>query len=165
MSSNLTVKQGIYDPTRRFEFTNISDKDFTFAWGGTPIKIKAGEKVELPHHLAVLATGRLVDQIMSDEIKVEEDRMKVETRNPYFRSQKGGSLGVPAAREPYETKILKELAPRTDTDSAFQVIRAQKTEELMRDLKQENSPTITKMSDVGVGGVKEFEGVNLPKAH
>lgn len=161
MSSNLWVKQGIYDPTKRFSFTNITDKPFSFSWGGTPIVIKAGETVELRHHLAVLATTKLVDQIMQGEIKDEEEKMKLETKNPYYRSPRAISMGVPAAREPYEKKILKELPPKNDSDAQLQVIRSEIKEELVRDLKQENSPAISKTSDLGVTAT-EFEEINMP---
>lgn len=159
MSSNLTLRNGIYDPSKRFAFTNITDEDFIFKWADNPIKVKAGETVELPHHLAVKATIQLTDQIMIKEVHEEELKVRAETKNPTYRSPRAISLGVPAAREPYESKILKELASRSDTDSQFQVIRAQKAEEILRDLKRENSavpPTLPATS------LDDFAAVNLP---
>jgi sirohydrochlorin ferrochelatase len=165
MSSNLWVKQGIYDPTKRFLFTNITSEPFTFTWGKSPITVKAGEVIELPHHLAVLATTALVDQIMNKEIKEEEDKMKLETKNPYYRSPRGSSLGIPAAREPYEKKICRELERSESkvTESQMGVIRTELAETLKRDLAGENSPKITKMSDLGVDA-KAFEEINIPSS-
>lgn len=159
MSSNIWLKNGIYDPSKRFAFTNITDEDFTFRWADNPIKVKAGETVELPHHLAVIATTQLVDKIMIGEVHEEELKVRSETRNPSYRSPRGISLGVPAAREPYEKKILKELEPRSGTDSQFQIIRAQKAEEILRDLRAENSSTPPVLP---ASSLKDFEDVNLP---
>lgn len=162
MSSNLWVKQGIYDPTRRFAFTNIDVVPFTFSWAKTPITVKVGETVELPHHLAVLATTQLVDKIMLDEINAKTEKLRA--INPmYIAPNQAGSLGVPAAREPYETKILKELPKRDDGDAQLNIIRSQFKEEMSRDLKAENSPHITKASEIGVTNINEFEGINLPQ--
>ena len=158
------VKQGIYDASKRFSFTNITSEPFTFTWGKSPITVKAGEVVELPHHLAVLATTKLVDQIMNGEIKTEEDKMKVETKNPYYRSPRASSLGVPAAREPYENKICKELTRNESkiTESQLGVIRQELAETLTNDMKATKAPPISKMSDIGLDS-KAFEGVNLPE--
>jgi hypothetical protein len=172
VSSNINLKDGIYDPTRRFAFTNITKEPFTFTWGKQPITVKAGETVELRHHLAVLATNRLVDKIMSEEAKADEDKVRLEKHDPFWRSPKGIAMGVPAAREPYESKVLKELPKKSDTDAQLQVIRTEITSELTKDLNQEQTPPI----DGGVlaGQLRAelpvesgtapvaFEGINLP---
>lgn len=160
MSSNLWVKNGVYDPTRRFAFTNITSEEFTFKWGDSPIKVKAGETLELPHHLAVLATTRLVDNIMNKEINEEEVKMRAETRNPHYRSPRGLSPGIPAAREPYETKILRELKPDETkiSESQLGVIRSELKETLVKDMKAEPAPSISKLTVAN----KEFEDINLP---
>jgi hypothetical protein len=44
------------------------------------------------------------------------------------------------------------------------VIRSELAETLKRDLAGENSPSITKMSDLGVDA-KAFEEINLPKSN
>lgn len=163
MSSNIWLKDGIYDPTKRFAFTNIDSEPFTFTWGGKPITVKAGETVELRHHLAVLATTRLVDKIMMDEQNAKTAEMK--KINPmYLAPNQAGSLGVPAARAPYEAKVLRELPPREDNDAQLNVIRAELKDELQKDLSGEKAPPITKMSDLGVSGLKEFEDINLPNS-
>jgi len=145
MSSYLTVKEGIYDPLKRFAFTNITDEVFTFKWGGQPISVKPQETIELPHHLAVLATTNLVDKIMLDEARKDEEETRKKNKDPYWRSPKGISVGVPEARKPYEQKILRELKPDEESPQ-IQVMRAQIREELERDLKQENSPKVQRMS-------------------
>lgn len=145
MSSNLTVKNGIYDPSKRFAFTNITDKDFTFYWGGNPITVKPKDTVEMPHHLAVLATGKLVDQIMLGEARKDELTMRSANKDPYWRSPKGISVGVPAAREPYETKILRELSPDEENPQTA-IMRAKMREELQRDLSGETAAPISRMA-------------------
>ena len=158
------VKDGIYDPTKRFSFTNITSEPFTFTWGKSPITVNAGEVIELPHHLAVLATTALVDKIMNQEIKEEEDKIKADTKNPYYRSPRGISLAVPSAREPYENKICRELSRNESkiSESQMGVLRTELKENLIKDLKGETSPSITKVSDLGVTA-KEFEEINLPQ--
>lgn len=145
MSSNLSVKNGIYDPSKRFAFTNITDRDFTFHWGGNPITVKPKDTVEMPHHLAVLATGKLVDQIMLGEAREDELTMRAANKDPYWRSPKGISVGVPAAREPYETKILRELAPDEENPQTA-IMRAKMREELQRDLSAENAAPVSRMA-------------------
>lgn len=158
MSSNLDLKQGIYDPSKRFAFTNITDAPFTFAWGNSPITVKPKETIELRHHLAVLATNRIVDQIMIEEMRKKTEAEKL--KNPmYLAPNQAGSLGVPAAREPFEKQVLRELALDEESPQ-IQVMRAQIREEMARDLNQEKSPAITRISEVA--SVKDFEGVNLP---
>lgn len=162
MSSNLTVKQGIYDPTKRFEFTNITNKDFTFSWDKSPITVKAGEKAELPHYLAVLATGQLVDQIMFDAAKEDQDKMRIELKNPNYISPKAMSAGIPAMREPYEKKICREVAFSESkmSESQLGIIRGQLKETLQRDLNAKASAPISSISIPS----SEFEELNLPKA-
>jgi len=151
----------MYDPTKRFEFTNISDTDFEFKWNGTPIVVKPGKKVILKHHLAVLAATKLCDQLMMADInkRTEEERAK----NPmYIAPNRAGSLGVPAARKPYEDKILRELPKLDDNDAQLGIIRSETIEQLTEDLSSQPAPRIEKMSDIGVTSIKEFEDINLP---
>lgn len=144
MSSYLTVKNGIYDPSKRFAFTNVTDKDFVFSWGGNPITVKPKDTVEMPHHLAVLATTKLVDQIMLGEARQDELTMRKENKDPYWRSPKGISVGVPEARKPYEDKILRELQP-DEENPQFAIQRARMKEELLRDLSAEKAEPVSKI--------------------
>jgi hypothetical protein len=173
MSSNLDVKQGIYDPTKRFAFKNITKEDFTFYWNSTPITVKADEEVELPHHLAVLATRNLVDKIMMADIHEEEVKMKAETKNPYYRSPRGLTLGVPAMREPIEKKILRELTRSESkvTESQLGIIRSELKENLVKDLTAKNStgaPSLGGIMDLPKGDGTEisnatsFADLNVP---
>lgn len=164
MSSNLNVKQGIYDPTKRFSFTNISSAPFTFYWAKSPITVKAKETVELPHHLAVLATNQLVDQIFMAEIKEEEVKMAAETKNPLYRSPRAISMGVPAVREVYENKILKELKPNESkiSESQLGVIRSQLRDTLINDTSAKSAAPITGAMAASIVS-SEFEDVNIPK--
>lgn len=139
MSSILGKDEGLYNPALRFAFTNITMEDFTSAWGGSPIIVKAGETIELPHHLADKLTDQLVDQIMIGEAKLNE----VE----YYKSHPGtrindyrapSMLGVPAARKVWEDQIVRELAVDEESPQ-LQVMRAQIKEELLADLNAETS--------------------------
>lgn len=143
MSSYLTVKEGIYDPTRRFAFTNISDSDYKLRWDSKDlVTVKPGESVELPHHLAVMATGELVDRIMMAETKADED---AHAGTPYYRSPKGIAMSVPEARKPFEDKVLREL-PVDQASSQFKIMQSKFVEELKTDLTAETSKPISKIS-------------------
>lgn len=164
MSSLIGKESGIFDPTKRFAFTNISDKDFVSAWGGSPITVPAGETVELPHHLANKFTDELVDAIMQGEAKMDE--VEYYKNNPgaapnSYRSPKGSSLGVPAARKFWEDQIVRELAVDEESPE-IQVMRAKIKEEILADLSQEKSsepvqvPTsLTEFAELGAPEVKE----------
>ncbi len=134
MSSFLDVKNGLYDPSKRFAFTNITSEPFVSAWDGQPITVQPSQTIELTHHLAVKLTGELVDKIMIGNAKMDE----LQSNQPYFRSPKGTSLGVPAARKVWEDQILREL--EVDEESPeIQIMRAKIREEIMTDLKAEPS--------------------------
>lgn len=164
MSSNITVKNGIYDPSKRFEFTNVTDQDFTFTWGGKPIVIKPKQKVILRHHLAVLATTKIVDQIMMDEINKKTAKARESNPN-YLAPNQASSLGVPAARDPYEKMVLKELPPETSNEAELGIIRSEFQEQLLNDMSAKPASAIGKMSDIGISSIKEFEEVNIPKSN
>ncbi len=162
MSSNLWVKNGIYDPSKRFAFTNIDTEPFTFYWNKQPITVKVNETVELPHYLAVHATTQLVDKLMIGAERVKT--LEIQKTNPSYKAPNAaGSLAVPAAREPWEKKVLKELPPRDDSDAQLQVIRAQVAAELTHDLEEgkKTPKSMGKVSDLGVDS-KVFEDINLP---
>ena len=136
MSSFLDPKEGMYNPLKRFAFTNITTEPFTFTWDKIPMTVKPSDTIELPHHLALHATKHLVDKIMIEGIKIEEDVMKKEKNDPYFRHPKGTSLGVPGARKVYEDKILRELAVDEESPQ-IAIMRMKIKEELMADMKSE----------------------------
>ena len=105
MSNNLIPTEGVYNPLRRFAFTNITDDLFTFHWNGSPISVKAHETIELPHHLMVIAATKLVDKIMMQQSK--EDEIEGRKTDRFYRG--ASMLGVPAARKVYEDQIVREL--------------------------------------------------------
>lgn len=114
MSSFLTVTDGIYDPRKRFAFTNITAEPFNSAWDGQPIGVQAGQTVELPHHLAVKLTGELVDKIMIGNAKMDE----VAKSQPYYVSPRATSLGVPSARKVWEDQILVQIESQDNSTQA-----------------------------------------------
>lgn len=156
MTTSFLEVNGIYNPAKRFAFTNITKEDFHSAWGGNPIDVKAGETVKLKHHLAVKLTTELVDKIMIGQVKLDETQVN----QPYYRSPKGTSLGVPHARKVYEDQILKEL-PDMPADSAeMQIIRAETIEQLSKDLKsgQESAKGI---ESIAVPTTAQFADLNV----
>lgn len=139
MSSFLDKKSGIYDPSKRYGFKNITDKPFTFSWGGHPITVKAGEEIEVPEHYALLATKKIVDQIMMEEVAEEEKKMRADLRDPFWRSPKGIAIGIPAARKVYEDKVIRELA-LDEENPQIQVMRAQIKEQILGDINNAQKP-------------------------
>lgn len=160
MSSFLDKKTGIFDPSKRYGFKNITENPFTFTWGGNPITVKPGDEVELPEHYALLATKNLVDQIMQEEAHAEEQEMKVKKNDPYWRSPKGIAVGIPAARKPYEDKILRELKLNEESPQV-QVMRAQIKEQLMADLTNGQQPPAPIES--ALGGIAQMGNPTAPK--
>jgi hypothetical protein len=135
------IKQGIYDQSRQFAFTNITDNDFESKWGGSPIKVKAHQTVTLPHHLAVKLTTELVDKIMLGDLKTEHDAMRA--KDPNWKAAQGaGKLGIPAVRAIWEDKILRELEIDEEKPE-IQVLRAQIKDQLLADLNQEKTAPVT----------------------
>lgn len=159
MSSFLDKKGGIYDPSKRYSFTNITENPFTFSWGGKNITVKAHQAIEVPEHYGILATGKLVDQIMQEESRAEELIMREKKNDPYWRSPKGIALGIPAARKPYEDKILRELA-FDEENPQTQVMRAQIREELMNDYNNAQKPPSP--IEAALGGIASNGGGALP---
>ena len=156
---------GIYDPTKRYAWTNVSEEDFASAWNSSPISVKAGDTVELPQHLAVKFTDELVDKLMTQEFKLDEVKMR--EKNPDLlvpRSPRGMSLGVPAARKVYEDMICRELAPDEESPQ-MQIERARIKEELLNQMNAEVSkePPVTPGSPLNSSEFAEL-GKSVPEA-
>ena len=169
MRSKLEIEKGIYDPTRRFAFTNIHNEPFDVQWDGKNLgTVQPGQTIELPHHLAVKCTCELVDRIMIEETKADE---ALHTSTAYYRSPKASRLGVPMARKPYEDKILKEIEIDPTTPQ-FKILASQAVEEIKRDLNAESSAAITSMavpmdalaplSPTMKDNIEEFPGLKKP---
>lgn len=152
MSHLIGKNDGLYNPALRFAFTNITTEDFVSAWGGSPIVVKAGQTVTLPHHLADKLTDELVNKIMITNVKtneVEYYKNNPNTAPNMYRAP--SSLGVPAARLVWEDKIVRALEVDEETPE-IQVMRAQIKEELERDLNSE----VSKQPPVIPTGIEEF---------
>lgn len=131
--------EGLFDPSRRFAFTNITKEDFVSAWGGAPIVIKAGDTVELSHHLANKLVDELVDKIMIGDAKMNEVEYYKANPNTTPNSYRApSSLGVPLARKEWEDKIVRELAVDEESPE-IAVIRAEVKQEILRDMSKENA--------------------------
>lgn len=159
MSSLVGKTQGVFNPVQRFAFTNITAEDFVSKWDGQPIIVKAGQTVELPHHLADKLTDELVNKIMIGNVKlaeVEYYKNNPNTAPNFYRAP--SSLGVPAARKVWEDKIVRELAVDEESPE-IAVMRAQIREELQRDMQAEVSkapppvPTGAEFAEIKEGAV------------
>jgi hypothetical protein len=155
MSSFLDKKDGMFDPLKRYAFTNISDQPFTFKWNDKPATVDAGETVELPEYLALHATRGLVDQIMQDTAR--KDLLAKQALNPMYTAPNvAGNMGIPAARKPIEDMILKEIPMDYSNDRTLDIKRQQVKEQLLADLSAQPSelgslPTATQEEFVEVG--------------
>jgi hypothetical protein len=143
MKSFLDVDGGVYTPGRRYAFTNTTDEDFTSYWSKVPIVVKPGETIEISdstpfpgsgmgHMLSIKMTGELVDKIMLTDVKRKEtEYYKANPGATYNSFRAPNSVGVPAARKPFEDQVLRELA--VDEESpAIQVFKKQLEEEIQR---------------------------------
>lgn len=142
MQSFLEVN-GLYNPTLRFAFTNITEADFTSYWDKVPIVVKPGETIEISnttpipgagHALAIKMTGEMVNNIIIGSAKLDE----VTKNQPFYRSPQGSSLGVPAARKVWEDQILRELDPEEESP-AIQTLRKQMKAEIETGITEKQS--------------------------
>lgn len=150
----LFIRQGIYNPMLRFAWTNITEEEFVSAWGGEPIKIPAGQTVELTHHLAAKLTKELTDKIMIGNAKLNEIEFYKNNPNVQINTYRANSsLGVPAARAIWDNQICRLLAPDEESPQT-QLMRIKIKEELLRDLKAE--PASGSPLDNAPTGLGEF---------
>jgi hypothetical protein len=139
LHSLLHIRQGIYNPTLRFAFTNITEEEFVSAWNSEPIKIPAGHTVELTHHLAAKLTDELVDKIMIGNAKLNEIEFYKNNPNVQINTYRApSSLGVPAQRKVWEDQICRLLAEDEESPQT-QLMRMKIKEELIRDLSAQPS--------------------------
>lgn len=154
------IDRGVYDPTKRYGFKNITEKPFTFSWDNNPITVPPGEEIELPEYMAIMATHKQVDQIMSEIAFEDTVRLRKENKDYAARSPLGIAMGVPSARKPYEDKILRELK-LDEKNPQVQILRAQIKEQLMTDLTNGQKPAAPIESVVA--GIAQFGNPTAPK--
>lgn len=130
MSSFLQPKDGVFNPLRRFAFTNITDDLFTFHWNSQPISVKAHDTIELPHHLMVIAAIKLVDKIMINNAK--KDEIEGRKTDRFYRG--ANLMGVPEARKVYEDQIVRELAIDEESPQ-ISVMKAQIRDQILHDIE------------------------------
>lgn len=151
--------RGMYDPRKRYGFKNITDEPFTFQWNSNPITVKPGTEIELPEHMAILATHKLVDQIMGKIAHEDTVRLREKTGDFTSRSPLGASLGIPQARKVWEDKIIREL--KVDERSPeIQVIRAQMKEQIVADLTESQKPP--EPIEAVLGGIAQMGNPTAP---
>ncbi len=129
-------------------------------WAGVPITVLPGETIEISYMtpipdvgqaLAEKMTKELVDKIMIDDIKMEE----VEKNQPYYRSPRGMSLGVPAARKIWEDQIIREIEPDEESP-ALQTLRNKMRQEILTS-KDEKSTVQSVHIPTGLGEFADLD--------
>lgn len=161
MKDDLLHPEGLYNPLLRFAFTNITKEDFVSYWNSKQFTIKAGDTVKLQHHLAVKCLKELVDKIMQGEAKMDETAYYERNQNAApntYRSSKGLSMGVPAARKIWEDQIIKQLPNKTD-GVEFEILRQEFMEEIERD---SNAKPSTEPIKVPAATLSGNENAQLP---
>lgn len=123
---------GLFNPSRWFAFTNITNEKFVSAWDKEPIIVEANETIKVPEYLAKKLSTELIDKILIGNAKADE--MKV--NQPYYRSPLGMNLAVPAIRDQWEAKMLVEL-PKGEVPGGLQIIRTKLRQELEADMAKQ----------------------------
>ena len=126
-------EQGMFDPTKRYSFTNITEEPFQFGWNGINIDVAPGESIEIPQYLAYQANNKMIDSLIMAKNKKDLDKIR-ETNPAYLTPPGAGMMGVPAYRETFEKLIIKELPPKSGNDAKLDIIRAK--EIVMADIKR-----------------------------
>lgn len=152
-------ERGVFDPLKRYAFTNIDGEDYVFQWSGIETTVVPGETIELPEYLALHATRGLVDKIMQGIAR--KDTLEKQKINPmYLAPQGAGNTGIPMARKPYEDKILKEIPMNKSSDRTLDIKRQQVKEQLLADLTAQPSA----LGSHATATMEEFVEVGVPKA-
>lgn len=125
-------KEGLYDQSRRYRFTNVDDEEFIGMWDSKVyVRVPVGESVTLPESQAINFAKDLATRVM---IK-DEKRKYVPTQNaPTYEESQKSRVGIPAARDPYEKRILQLIEQGEETPE-MQALRSELRDEVMRDLK------------------------------
>ncbi len=110
--------------------------------------------------MAILATHKLVDQIMGKLAQEDTERLRKEMRDHTARSPLGIAMGVPSARKPYEDKILREL--KIDEQSPqMQVLRAQVKDQIISDITNGQKPP--EPIETAISGLAQMGNPTAPK--
>lgn len=111
-------------------FTNITDKDFTHAFGGQPFFVKAGDTVPFPYDLGLHLATHLARRIFLDDDKSPH------TYDPNHPDTKNGT-GRPLWNEESERAMVEKILGKTFQEevaappSEIELLR-QKVDELSR---------------------------------
>ncbi len=151
----LHPKMGVFNPSIKFAFTNITEEPFDIVWDGALVtRVEPNITVELPHYLAVKCTKELVDKIMIANAKLNEVEFYKNNPNVQINTYRApNSLGVPSARKVWEKQIVRILEV-DESSPQVRIIRAQVKEELLKDLNAQ--PSKGSPLDNAPGSVTEF---------
>jgi len=154
--------EGVYNPTLRFAWTNITEEPFSIMWDGAIVStVGKNQTVELPQYLAVTATKALVDKIMIGNAKLDEITHYKNNPNVLPNMYRASSsLGVPAARKVWEDQICRVLE-QDEESPQIQVMRAEIREQLKADLSAESSAGSP--LDNAPRSIEEFADLTAPK--
>lgn len=172
MSYSTLDKEGLYDQTQRYKFTNIDDEEFIGMWNGKLfVTVPKGASVTLPESQAINFAKALCDRVMRKE---EKAKFVPNMREQRWEESERTRVGIPMARKPYESQILQKINQDEETPE-MQVMRSQVREELMRDMSAQvntESPkgpsSLSSLALVNDGSRvertgREFEGVTSLK--
>lgn len=177
MARSLLIKdQGKYDVATRWAFTNISDVPFMSRWNSQPIRVEAGETIEVSDSTPIFGLGNgdaigrkmtieLCDQILST--RAHKELEKAMRKNPAlvrrtFQSEADIQFKSPTARKVLEDQILVRL-PDEMTAEQMVGMRQMQADQIRQDMMKERSATpagINANMIVDATGVKEAEGSN-----
>ena len=129
----------IYDPERRYVFSNFSNEDFTGYASGVAQLIPAGTTVELPMFKAYLYTKHLVDREMT-------------------KDGKEGSMSGQEARQPYEDKCIAEITAGVDSP-ALASLKEKIKEEIEEEVVKKKGGRPAKAKEEVLASDKEFSGL------
>ena len=87
---------------RVVDVTNISQEDFTHAYGGTPFTIKAGQTVTYPFGLGEHLARHLARRIL---LQGDTSATSYDAKNP----DKAGGRGVPIINETNEREVMTSI--------------------------------------------------------
>lgn len=136
MSFSNLDKQGLYDNTQRYRFTNIDDEMFTGMWNGRIfVRLLPGESATLPEVYAVTFSKELATRVMLKEEKAKY----IPTQNaPTWEESQKSRVGIPMARDPYEKRIVQKMEVGEETPE-IEAMRSQMREQLLADMSAQVS--------------------------
>lgn len=137
-------------------FTNITDKDFTHAFGGQPFFVKAGSTIPFPYDL-----GKHLAKHLARRIFLDNDKSPT-TYDPHHPDTKNG-VGAPLWNEETEQAMVNKILGQTfqeelpDKKSELQILQEQVAalNAKFGGTKEEELPPVVAPEVAASGGYKD----------